>query len=92
MKATGIVRRIDDLGRVVIPREIRRTMCWEEGDAIEIYVDTENNALSLKKYRADELDVRFAEIATALKNELSYSSWEKARLLVSKLKKIIDED
>ena len=92
MKATGIVRRMDDLGRVVIPKEIRRTMCWEEGDAIEMYVDEENKALSLKKYRVEELDVRFAEMATALKNELSYSSWEKARSLVAELKKIIYEN
>lgn len=37
MKATGIVRRIDDLGRVVIPKEIRRTLAIREGDALEIY-------------------------------------------------------
>lgn len=37
MKATGIVRRIDDLGRVVIPKEIRRTLAIQEGDALEIY-------------------------------------------------------
>ena len=40
MKATGIVRRIDDLGRVVIPKEIRRTMRIREGDPLEIYTDT----------------------------------------------------
>ncbi|MBT9176672.1 MAG: Stage V sporulation protein T [Firmicutes bacterium] len=39
MKATGIVRRIDDLGRVVIPKEIRRTLRIREGDPLEIYVD-----------------------------------------------------
>ena len=39
MKATGIVRRIDDLGRVVIPKEIRRTMRIREGDPLEIYTD-----------------------------------------------------
>ena len=38
MKATGIVRRIDDLGRVVIPKEIRRTMRIREGDPLEIFV------------------------------------------------------
>ena len=40
MKATGIVRRIDDLGRVVIPKEIRRTMRIREGDPLEIYTGT----------------------------------------------------
>ena len=41
MKATGIVRRIDDLGRVVIPKEIRRTLRIREGDPLEIFVDRE---------------------------------------------------
>lgn len=49
MKATGIVRRIDDLGRVVIPKEIRRTMRIREGDPLEIYVDREGEVI-LKKY------------------------------------------
>ena len=40
MKATGIVRRIDDLGRVVIPKEIRRTLRIREGDPLEVYVDS----------------------------------------------------
>lgn len=49
MKATGIVRRIDDLGRVVIPKEIRRTMRIREGDPLEIYTDREGGVI-LKKY------------------------------------------
>ncbi len=49
MKATGIVRRIDDLGRVVIPKEIRRTMRIREGDPLEIYTDS-NGEVIFKKY------------------------------------------
>lgn len=49
VKATGIVRRIDDLGRVVIPKEIRRTLRIREGDPLEIYVDREGEVI-LKKY------------------------------------------
>ena len=49
MKATGIVRRIDDLGRIVIPKEIRRTLRIREGDPLEIYVDREGEVI-LKKY------------------------------------------
>lgn len=49
MKATGIVRRIDDLGRVVIPKEIRRNLRIREGDPLEIYVDREGEVI-LKKY------------------------------------------
>lgn len=49
MKATGIVRRIDDLGRVVIPKEIRRTMHIREGEPLEIFTDRDGE-LILKKY------------------------------------------
>lgn len=49
MKATGIVRRIDDLGRIVIPKEIRRAMRIYEGDPLEIFFDTDHNIV-LKKY------------------------------------------
>lgn len=49
MKATGIVRRIDDLGRVVIPKEIRRTMRIREGDPLEIYTNNDGEVI-FKKY------------------------------------------
>ena len=49
MKATGIVRRIDELGRVVIPKEIRRTLRIREGDPLEIFTDREGQII-LKKY------------------------------------------
>ena len=49
MKATGIVRRIDDLGRVVIPKEIRRTMRIREGDPLEIYTDKDGGVI-FRKY------------------------------------------
>ena len=48
MKATGIVRRIDDLGRVVIPKEIRRTLRIKEGTPLEIFTDREGEII-LKK-------------------------------------------
>ena len=49
MRATGIVRRIDDLGRIVIPKEIRRTLRIREGDPLEIFTDREGKVI-LKKY------------------------------------------
>lgn len=49
MKATGIVRRIDDLGRIVIPKEIRRTLRIREGDPLEIYTDSDGEVI-FKKY------------------------------------------
>lgn len=49
MKATGVVRRIDDLGRVVIPKEIRKTLRIKEGEPLEIFTDREGQII-LKKY------------------------------------------
>lgn len=68
MKATGIIRRIDDLGRVVIPKEIRRNMRVREGDPLELYLDS-SGCLVLKKYSplAESLYSKAAE--NALKKE-----------------------
>lgn len=60
MKATGIVRRIDDLGRVVIPKEIRRTLRIKEGDPLEIFTDREGGII-LKKYSPIEELAEFAK-------------------------------
>ena len=49
MKATGVVRRIDDLGRIVVPKEVRRTMRIKEGESLEIFVDG-TDKIVLKKY------------------------------------------
>ena len=49
MKSTGVVRRIDDLGRIVIPKEIRKTFRIKEGENLEIFI-TDNETISLKKY------------------------------------------
>ena len=51
MKATGIIRRVDDLGRVVIPKEIRRTLKIREGDPLEIFLE-DNECVCFKKYSA----------------------------------------
>lgn len=48
MKSTGIVRKVDELGRIVIPKELRRVMSIKEGDPLEIYTEGEN--IILKKY------------------------------------------
>jgi len=66
MKATGIVRRIDDLGRVVIPKEIRRTLRIREGDPLEIYTDS-NGEVIFKKYSpVGELSAFAAQYAEVL--------------------------
>lgn len=66
MKATGIVRRIDDLGRVVIPKEIRRTLRIREGDPLEIFTDRDGEVI-LKKYSPiSELNEFAAEYAESV--------------------------
>ena len=50
MKATGIVRNLDELGRIVIPKEIRRTLCIDVGNPIEIFMD--GDAVILKKFNS----------------------------------------
>ncbi len=74
MKATGIVRRIDDLGRVVIPKEIRRTLRIREGDPLEIFVDREGEVI-LKKYSPiGELSDFAQEYADSLHESTSHIS------------------
>jgi len=62
MKATGIVRRIDDLGRVVIPKEIRTTLEIKEGDPLEIFTDREGGVI-LKKYKPNMACVVTGEVS-----------------------------
>lgn len=66
MKATGIVRRIDDLGRVVIPKEIRRTMRIREGDPLEIYTDRDGEVIFKKYSPIGELHSFASEYAETL--------------------------
>lgn len=54
MKATGIVRRIDDLGRVVIPKEIRRTLRIREGDPLEIFTEREGSVILRSILRSEK--------------------------------------
>lgn len=76
MMCTGIVRRIDDLGRVVIPKEIRRTMGIKEGEPLEIYVDHETNSVVFRKY----VEVSFAEAFSNLIEQ--YKDDEQAKSLI----------
>lgn len=70
MKATGIVRRIDELGRIVIPKEIRRTLRIRESDPLEIFTDREGEII-LKKYSPlGELN----QFATQFADSLAYAS------------------
>lgn len=73
MVATAIIRHIDDLGRIVIPKEIRRSMKIREGDPLEIYVDHENEAVCFKRHHPNETVkeqlTRIIELNNYLPNE-----------------------
>lgn len=88
MKSTGIVRKIDPLGRIVIPKELRRTLDLKEGDPMEIFV--EGNQIITKKYNAQNTCIITGEI---LDENIEYApglflSPEGAKLLLQELKAI----
>ena len=69
MKATGIVRRIDDLGRVVIPKEIRKTLKIKEGMPLEIYTDEEGGIILRKFLPFSEMNTLFIEFAKCVAHQ-----------------------
>ena len=85
MASTGIVRRIDDLGRIVIPREIRRNLHISEGDPLEICI--EKDGIFLKKYQLNTI----LSLITALEDDISYEDTaypEETRLIKKHLNDI----
>ena len=94
MKATGIVRRIDDLGRVVIPREARRMIGIQEGDALEIFVDEGAGGLMLVPYFSEAPD-RIRAVAESLNtmghNPEEWKIAEELKKIAEKLKKTLDK-
>ena len=85
MKATGVVRRIDNLGRIVIPKEIRRTLHIREGDPLEIYTDVGGQVI-FKKYsplgELGEMAGRFAD-AVAQKTDFSVAICDRERCIAA---------
>ena len=73
MKATGIVRRIDDLGRVVIPKEIRRTMRIREGDPLEIYTSKEGEVIFKKYSLLGDLDDYAAQMCETMNKSTGFT-------------------
>ena len=94
MRGTGIVRRLDDLGRLVIPEAIRRELGWKEGDPLELYFDRENKAIGLKKYEVEE-EEKMKEYTV----EVAMSAWAKVIVIaqneeeaVAKAYNVVDLD
>lgn len=86
MKATGIVRRIDDLGRVVIPKEIRRACNIREGDPLKIFL--QDGGVVFKKYNSTYRDDLMATLQNAA---YYYDSYEDDRATAEQLRKIAKE-
>lgn len=86
MMYTGIVRRIDDWGRVVIPEKIRRNMGVKEGEPLEIYTDPETNSVIFRKY----VEVSFAEAFSNLIEQ--YKDDEQAKSLIEIAKILAKEN
>ena len=86
MKATGIIRRIDDLGRVVIPKEIRRNCNIREGEPLEIFL--QDDGIVFKKYLPNCRD----NLVAALRNAADYyDDYEDNRAIAGQLEKIAKE-
>ena len=83
MKATGVVRRIDDLGRIVLPKELRRTMRIKEGESLEIYTDGDNKIV-LKKYSPVNQMTDFVKEFTE-----SMSTTNKRNIIITDNEKIV---
>ena len=89
MKATGIVRRIDDLGRVVIPKEIRRTLGIREGEPLEIFLDGKDT-ICFRKYEANlrsEIDRLKDQIEACC--YLPYETQERIEILLGEALKLV---
>lgn len=88
MKATGIIRRIDDLGRIVIPKEIRRNLGIREGDPLEIFLH--EGCVCFKKYIPNKLE----KVSDAFKELADFAEEEgslRMRTMVSELQEEVEE-
>ena len=88
MRATGIIRRIDDLGRVVIPKEIRRNVGIREGDPLEIFIH--EDCVCFKKYNVNKLE----KISDAFRELADWAEDEgglRMRTMVSELQAEVEE-
>lgn len=74
MKSTGIVRRIDDLGRIVIPKELRKVYNIEEGEPLEIF--TEDDKIIFRKFNVNPIGDRISSLKNLLQSKHNYKDIE----------------
>ena len=87
MKATGVVRRIDDLGRVVIPKELRRSLRIQEGDPLEIFTDDEGGVIFRKYDYTESVEDSVQRLREAV---LENQDLKNSRALIEKIAEMID--
>ena len=83
MKATGIIRRIDDLGRIVIPKEIRKSMGIKEGDTLEVYTIPEENAVAFSLYKPDHKE-QLKRLEEVILDEFYYHDYDSEKIAIIK--------
>ena len=91
MRATGIVRRVDDLGRIVIPKEIRRSMGIREGEPLEIFIDG-RDTVCFRKYKANlngEIDHLVDTIETCVDD---YEKMAQIKKLLGEVRKLVKSE
>jgi len=87
MKATGIVRRVDDLGRIVIPKEIRRTLKIREGDPLEIYTEKDGGVIFRKYSPMGDLQDFAAQICESI--GANTAMWRRWRIGIPSLRSTV---
>ena len=88
MKATGIIRRIDELGRIVIPKELRRTLHIKDGDPIEIFT-AEDGMIALRKYEPSNSVLSYLERLEALINDEEFRHKNKMLVKIAELEALL---
>lgn len=88
MKATGIIRRIDELGRIVIPKELRRTLHIKVGDPIEIFT-ADDGVIALRKYEPSNSVLSYLERLEALINDEEFRHKNKMLVKIAELEALL---
>lgn len=88
MKATGIIRRIDNLGRIVIPKELRRTLHIKDGDPIEIFT-ADDGVIALRKYEPSNSVLSYLELLETIINDEEFRHKNKMLVKIAELEALL---
>lgn len=88
MKATGIIRRIDELGRIVIPKELRRTLHIKVGDPIEIFT-ADDGVIALRKYEPTDSVLSYLKLLEAIINDEEFRHKNKMLVKIAELEALL---